>query len=241
MEWGELIAAGRIAIVRPTVRTASLHPMLRDLLARPGVVELCELRERIGLMAFHGGNLERGTDVVATEVARRTEASLYAVVQPPPLRIHLASTVFDPAHSRKLSRFLGHVHTAIAIHGYGHRPGIRHHLLVGGRNRGLARHIGRCLRAGLPDRYAVLDELERIPADLRGQHARNPVNRPRAHGVQIELPPSIRWNRSENGWSDHQGVSRAPDIDRLIDALARAVLTWRAPPPRAPAGPSVTR
>ena len=121
------------------------------------------------------------------------------MVQQPPLRIHLASTAFDPADSDKLSRFLGHVHTAIAIHGYGNRPGIRHHVLVGGRNRGLARHIGRHLREGLSERYPVLDDLERIPPDLRGQHQHNPVNRPRAGGVQIELPPAIRWNRNENG------------------------------------------
>jgi hypothetical protein len=53
------------------------------------------------------------------------------------------------------------------------------------------------------------------------------VNLPRQQGVQLELPPSIRWNRSENGWSDHQGVSRAPDVDRLIDALCAAVQGWQ--------------
>ena len=203
--------------------------MLRDFLARPGVTELCELREPIGLMAFHGGNLERATDVVAREVAQRSEASLYAVVQEPPLRIHLPSIHFDPRHSVKLSRFLGHVETAIALHGYGHREGIRHHVLVGGRNQKLARHIGSHLREGLPETFPVLDDPERIPKDLRGQHPDNPVNRPRAGGVQIELPPSLRWNREEDGWSDHQGVSRAPQIDRLIDVLTRAVQSWCNP------------
>ncbi len=200
--------------------------MFRELLARPEVRERCELRARFGLMAFHGGNLERVTDVVASEVARRTRASFYAVLQEPPLRIHVASTAFDPAHSDKLSRFLGHVDAVITIHGYGHRPGLRHHLLVGGRNRNLAQHVTAHLRDGIPDRYPVLDELARIPVDLRGQHARNPVNRPLFQGAQIELPPSIRWNRREKGWSDHQGVSRAPDVDRLIEALTRAVTTW---------------
>lgn len=206
--------------------------MLRELLARPEVEERCELRSRTGLMAFHGGNLERVTDVVAAEVARRTQTSFYAVLQRPPLRLHLASTRFDPGQSDRLARFLGHVETAIAIHGYGHRAGLRHHLLVGGRNRAFARHIAAHLRAGLPTRYPVLDDLARIPPDLRGQHERNPVNRPLRRGVQIELPPSIRWNRPENGWSDCGGVSRAPDVDRLIEALARAVAAWRPAPRR---------
>ncbi len=202
--------------------------MLRQFLARPDVEERCVLRGRLGMMAFHGGNLERATDVVASEVAERSAASLYAVLQTPPLRVHLPSTGFDPAESTRLARFLGHVDTAVAIHGYGHRPGLRHHLLVGGRNRPLARHLATHLRDGLPDRYPVLDDLERIPRDLRGQHRANPVNRPRAAGVQIELPPSIRWNRREDGWSDHGGVSRAADVDRLIEALCAGIASWAA-------------
>ena len=133
----------------------------------------------------------------------------------------------DPAHSPALSRFLGHVDTVIAVHGYG-RQELWHHLLVGGGNRVLARHVAYHLREGLPDPYRVVDELDDIPTGLRGQHVRNPVNRPQRRGVQLELPPSIRWNRRENGWSDHQGVSRAPDVERLIDALSAAVLGWSA-------------
>ncbi len=199
--------------------------MLRDFLARPGVTELCELEGRFGLMAFHGGNLERTTDTVALEVARRTGASAYAVLQEPPHRHHLASIAFDPAQSRALARFLDHVEVVIAVHGYG-RPHLRHCLLLGGANRALAGHLARHLRAGLPDRYRVLDDLDAIPEGLRGQHSRNPVNRPPSGGVQLELPPSIRWNAREQGWSDHQDVPRAPDVDRLIDALSRAVRSW---------------
>ena len=72
----------------------------------------------------------------------------------------------------------------------------------------------------------MLDDLEQMPRELRGQHRRNPVNLPPGHGAQLELPPSIRWNREENGWSDHQGVPRAPDVERLIDALCVAVREW---------------
>jgi phage replication-related protein YjqB (UPF0714/DUF867 family) len=199
--------------------------MFRELLDHPDVTELCELRGRFGVMAYHGGNLERTTDAVAREVAERMGCSLYAVLQEPPHRVHVKSTAFDPAHSEHLAAFLEHVDVVIAIHGYG-RESLWHHLLLGGRNRGLAEHLGRHLRARLPEPYRVLDDLDAIPPELRGQHPRNPVNLPRERGVQIELPPSIRWNRRENGWSDHQGVSRAPDVDYLIEALCRAVGSW---------------
>lgn len=199
--------------------------MLREFLARPEVTELCELNGRFGVMAYHGGNLERTTDAVAREVASRTGSSFYGVVQAPPHRHHIASTHFDPQHSSALAGFLEHVDVVITIHGYGRRR-LWRHLLLGGGNRELALHLAGHLRGGLPRRYKVLDDLEAIPKELRGQHPRNPVNRPPSRGVQIELPPTIRWNYTEWGWSDHEGVSRTGDIERLIDALSAAVSSW---------------
>jgi hypothetical protein len=86
--------------------------------------------------------------------------------------------------------------------------------------------IAKTGRAGLPEPYEVVDDLSAIPKELRGKHARNPVNLPRGQGVQLELPPTIRWNHREKGWSDHQGVSRAPHVERLIDALSAGVAAW---------------
>ncbi|MDG2051576.1 MAG: poly-gamma-glutamate hydrolase family protein [Myxococcota bacterium] len=193
----------------------------------PGVEEICELRGTIGLMAFHGGNLERTTDAVARSVAERTDASFYAVLQAAPLRKHLPSTAFRPEESSALSSFVSHVREVIAIHGYG-RETSWWHLLLGGRNRQLAHHLTGFLRKGLPEPYQVVDDLEAIPRELRGQHKENPVNLPINAGVQIELPPTIRWNRLHGNWSDHQGTPRAPQVEQLIDALVAAVQAWKA-------------
>ena len=73
-----------------------------DLLATPGVEEIVELRGPFGFMAYHGGALEAMTDVIAAEAARRSNASLYAVVQPEGMREHLASTLVRPAESARL-------------------------------------------------------------------------------------------------------------------------------------------
>ena len=205
--------------------------MLRDLLARPEVTEICELRGSFGIMAFHGGNLERCTDVIATEVAERTDASLYAVVQAPPLRQHIPSTSFDPTHSAALARFVDHVDVVIAIHGYGRQDRFWD-LLLGGRNRALASHVGTHLRGGIDERFGIIDELDDIPKGLRGQHPANPVNLPAGAGVQIELPPTTRWNREEAEWSDWQGTGRAPQVDQLIDVLCDAVESWTTAPAR---------
>lgn len=165
--------------------------MLAELLAHPGVEEVCELRSRIGLMALHGGSLEAGTDVVAAAAAARAGASLYAVCQPPDLNWHVPSTRFDPAASPALARFIGHVDAVVAVHGFG-RVGMWTTVLVGGGNRILAGRVGGALRSALGDGFTVVDDVDAIPRRLRGLHPRNPVNLPRLGGAQVELPPRVR-------------------------------------------------
>src|ERR1700759_1084792 len=89
------------------------------LLECPGVVEHCELRSpRVGFLSLHGG-LEATTFEIATEAARRSGASLYAVVHPDGLKGHLPSQRFDLAESPRLEAFCAHVSTAISLHGFG--------------------------------------------------------------------------------------------------------------------------
>jgi phage replication-related protein YjqB (UPF0714/DUF867 family) len=180
-----------------------------DLLASPGVEELVEVRSRFGFLAFHGGSLEEGTDRVAADAAGRAGASLYAVIQPPDLRWHVPSAVVGADASPGLRRFLAHVEVAVALHGYGRRD-LRACLLLGGRHRALAAHLAAHLRAALPG-YGVVDDLDAIPAELRGQHPDNPVNLARGGGVQVELPLRAR---------------RGTDADALAGALAAAARSW---------------
>ena len=88
-----------------------------ELLAHPGVEEVCVLRSTFGLMAFHGGNLEVGTDLIAEQVAEQSGASLYAVRQPSDLRWHIPSTAVQPSESPALARFFDHVDVVVAVHG----------------------------------------------------------------------------------------------------------------------------
>src|SRR5688572_7938881 len=108
-----------------------------ELLAHDGVEEELVLRGSFGFMAFHGGNLEEGTDGIASAAAEASDASLYAVRQPVDLRWHIPSVEVVPADSPALARFLDHVDVAVAVHGYG-REGMWTTLLLGGGNRALA-------------------------------------------------------------------------------------------------------
>lgn len=200
-----------------------------ELLRRETVIERVELRsERLGFMAFHGGLLEKVTDVVAAEAAARSHASYYGLIQTAdPLR-HVSSKFVDPVHSEALATFLGHVDAVVTIHGYGRRT-MRWSLLLGGQNRTLAAHLAGFLRTGLPD-FDIVDDLATIPVELAGQHPDNPVNRPRNQGVQIELPPLARWNVEGWQWSDVAGAPRAPQTEALIAHLAEAAAAWIAVP-----------
>ena len=194
-----------------------------ELLAHEGFEEDLELRSTFGFMAFHGGNLEEGTDLVAAGAAEAAGASLYAVRQPPSLRWHVPSIEVGPDESPTLAAFLAHVDVAVAVHGFG-REGMWTSLLLGGRHRSLASHLATHLRDAMPG-YEVVDELDVIPVDLRGVHRRNPVNLPRHGGVQVELPPRTR-SRTVPMWADLPATEPIPHQLVLIAALARAARTW---------------
>lgn len=196
-----------------------------ELLASPEVEETCVLRSpRLGFMAYHGGELEKVTDIVASNAAERSGASYYGVTQQVDPLHHIASTRVDPEASPKLTSILEHVDAVITVHGYGRRT-MKKSVLLGGRNRELAHHLASHLRPTL-DGYEIIDELDKIPEQLRGQHLQNPVNLARKQGVQVELPPTIRWNYADTDWSDFGKAGRATDTETLIQALADAAVAW---------------
>ncbi len=177
-------------------------------------------------MAYHGGSLEALTDVVASRAAERSGASYYGVLQPPDLNWHIPSRLIGPAESEVLAGFLEHVDIVITIHGFG-RHGYWTTLLLGGQNRVLADHVATHLRPQLPD-YRIETDVDSMPIELRGMHARNPVNLPRQQGVQIELPPRVRGVSPV--WKDWVGPGLVPHSDALIDGLASAATAWTTAP-----------
>ena len=204
----------------------SPKPAFGELLARSNVTEVCELRSpRLGFMAYHGGQLEKVTDVIASAAAEASGSSYYAVLQDDEDSVvHLPSKTVAPAESPMLAEFMGHVDAVVTVHGYG-RKRLWHALLLGGRNRELAGHVARHLRRRLPD-YDVIDNPADLPPALAGMHPANPVNLPPSCGVQIELPATVRWNRKGRHWSDLGSHGRAPQVQALIDALAQAATDW---------------
>jgi phage replication-related protein YjqB (UPF0714/DUF867 family) len=198
-----------------------------ELLAMPGVQEICVLRDsRIGFMAYHGGSLEERTDLIAGQAAERSRASYYAVLQPEDVQWHIPSHTVGRNPSERLKAFIDHVDIVMTIHGFGRRDHFTS-LLLGGQNRELADHVAAHLRPRLPD-YEIVTDLDRIPQDLRGLHDDNPVNMPAHQGVQIELPPRIRG--SSPIWADWDHNVMIPPMAALIDGLVDAAEMWATEP-----------
>ena len=193
-----------------------------ELLGRPGVSEVLQLRSKFGFMAFHGGWLEEITDDIAITAAERSGASVYACLQGPDDQWHLPSHHFDPADSAVLAAFLDHVDVVVAVHGFG-SPRLLRAVLLGGRNRTLAAHVAVHLIGRLPH-YEILHRLDDIPRTLSGQHPRNPCNLASEGGVQIELPPRIRGKSPM--WTGFGGPGRVPHHEALIEGLAAAARSW---------------
>ncbi|MDH4116556.1 MAG: poly-gamma-glutamate hydrolase family protein [Acidimicrobiia bacterium] len=164
--------------------------MLDQLLAHPLVSEEMRLGGPVGVMAIHGG-IEAETAEMAREVADATGASIYVVEQPEELSWHLPSIRYDPSHSKRLAAFLGHVRTVVSLHGFG-RAHLPRTVLVGGGNDHFRSGMARSLREHTDLR--VVDDLDRIPRQLRGRHPANPVNLAPESGVQLEMSASARWD-----------------------------------------------
>ncbi|HEY6471709.1 MAG TPA: poly-gamma-glutamate hydrolase family protein [Acidimicrobiales bacterium] len=209
---------------------------LAELLALPGVEEICVLRSTVGFLALHGGSQDRGTHEIASQAAEQSGASYYAIVQPPDLRVHLTSRRHDPAQSTNFSAFLDHVGIAISVHGFGrdsltltvdlardvfiepYGPARRGRqtaplqgIILGGLNPALLDAARTVLSDRFPG-FRVGGEQIRL-----GFHPENPVNLPVAHGVQIELPPVLR------GIGEF-GESLTPSRDGVVPQVIAALV-----------------
>ncbi|HTY30956.1 poly-gamma-glutamate hydrolase family protein [Mycobacterium sp.] len=203
-------------IAAKTPAPQSFYALLRE----PGVIEESRLRSRFGFLAIHGGGLEEMTDVIAERAAEAAGASVYLLRHPDRYPHHLPSALYDPDESPRLAEFLDHVDVAVSLHGYG-RIGRGTQLLAGGRNRALAGHVARHVRlAG----YQVVTDIGEIPPELRGLHPRNPVNRVRGGGTQLELSARVRGLSPRSPLPGDDGLS--PVTTALVRGLAAAARSW---------------
>jgi phage replication-related protein YjqB (UPF0714/DUF867 family) len=163
---------------------------LADLIAHPDVIEYTTLKGPVGIIAIHGGNIERGTEQIAAYTAIHSNASLYAIsprTKKRDWKFHISSNKINPDESEKLTQFLDHITTAISIHGHVIKRNV---ICVGGLNHGLRRKIVHTLR----EDFDIVDAVEEkgVCRNLSAQNPKNVVNLAKEKGVQIEIPLLMR-------------------------------------------------
>jgi phage replication-related protein YjqB (UPF0714/DUF867 family) len=187
----------------------------------------------VGVLALHAG-IERGTGEIAHGIADCLNVSTLIFWQEShDFRLHVPAPLYDPAVCGELGDFLIRSHMVISLHGHA-RPSLSRAILVGGRNRSLARNAAADIRRGL-DGVEVIGSLRRIPRGLRGLNAANPVNRTAGGGVQLELPAVAR------GVVPRGGEEAAVDAasaglhvrQRVVEGLHRFVRRATSPDPAA--------
>jgi phage replication-related protein YjqB (UPF0714/DUF867 family) len=213
-----VVIAASVAEDPPGPAVAS--PVMFDRLLRcHDVDEHVALRSPVGFLALHGG-LEGGTESIARHAAVASGASAYVVTQPRTLGWHLSSHRIDPSRVPRLAAFLDHVEVVVSVHGY-FRPEIPDTVFVGGGHRELARDLAGRLRAVIPE-MPVVDTVPAIPRAMRGVDPRNPVNRTRGGGVQLELPHRARTGAPSTGGAPSVAARVTGVLVDLAHELGRA-------------------
>ena len=163
---------------------------LAELIAHTDVIEYSILQGRVGMMAIHGGNIERGTEQIAHYTAKHSDSSLYVIsprTQKRDWKFHISSNKINPKESENLSQFLEHISTAISIHGHVIKKSV---ICVGGLNDSLRRKVV----DSLGEDFDVVDAVEDagICRNLSARNPKNVVNYAKEKGVQIEIPLTFR-------------------------------------------------
>lgn len=190
---------------------------LAELISHPDVIEYTILQGRIGVMAIHGGNIERGTEQIANYIAKYSNSSLYVIsprTRKRDWKFHISSNKINPKESEKLTQFLGHVVTALSIHGHVIKRNV---ICVGGLNHFLRRKVVESLQ----EDFDVVDALEGggICRNLSARNSKNVVNLAKEKGVQMEIPLIMRKAFEHKPYEEMPSEETALLTERLIEVL----------------------
>ncbi len=193
---------------------------LAELVAHEDVREYMMLQGRVGIIAIHGGNIERGTEQIAAYIAKHSNSSLYVIsprTEKRDWKFHISSNKINPRESEKLFQFLNHVSAAISIHGHVIKRNV---ICVGGLNDYLRRKIVESLR----EDFDVVDAVEGggICKNLSAVNPRNVVNLTKEKGVQIEVPLTLRKVFEHRPYDEMPTEETELLAERLIQVIKEA-------------------
>ncbi len=190
---------------------------LAELISHKDVIEYVILQGKVGVMAIHGGNIERGTEQIAHYIAVHSKSSLYAIsprTKKRDWKFHISSNKINPKESENLSRFLEHVSAAISIHGHVIKKNV---ICVGGLNDSLRKKVVQSLE----EDFNVVDAVEGggICRNLSARNPKNVVNFTKEKGVQIEIPLILRKVFEHRPYEEMPSEETKILTERLIQVI----------------------
>lgn len=154
-------------------------------------IEVKDTESKILVMAFHGGSIEPGTSELGSAIAEGTfdfytfkalKAGKLDEPSQTSSTLHLTSTRFDEPQLLKMTAVSDF---CIGLHGF---KGKEADFCVGGANAEQRKVLVQKLSKAFPEFKAC----ELCCDPLNGVSAKNPINRCRHQGVQIEMSPKVR-------------------------------------------------
>ncbi|MBU7011902.1 MAG: poly-gamma-glutamate hydrolase family protein [Theionarchaea archaeon] len=190
---------------------------LAELISHRDILEYIVLQGPVGVMAIHGGNIERGTEQMAHYVATHSNSSLYVIsprTKKRDWKFHISSNKINPEESEKLTQFLNHVSTAISIHGHVIKKNV---VCIGGLNTVLRKRIVETLQ----EDFEVVDAVEEkgICRNLSAQNPKNIVNLAKEKGVQVEIPLLMRKVFDHRPYDEMPSEETKLFTERLIKTI----------------------
>lgn len=155
-------------------------------------VDLKNNNSNILVMAFHGGFTESGTTELGRAITKDNRIDFYAfnALKPGNMHrpsftsstLHITSTRFDDP---RLIEMLPEKDFCVALHGFG---GQEADFCIGGGNKEERVHLVNLLNS----RFKDLKSCDLCCPPFNGTSPKNPINRCKEKGVQVEMSPKVR-------------------------------------------------
>jgi phage replication-related protein YjqB (UPF0714/DUF867 family) len=143
-------------------------------------IQLQERRSPLTILAIHGGEIDKGTELLAAQLAGK-QFNLYIFEGNRP-QLHLTSTHFDEPRALSLAKRSRY---CLSIHGL--RESQKEALCLGGGNPWLKEQLMKALKKSAFS-FDILDDCPGV----NGNHPLNIVNRCQEKGVQLEFTRPLR-------------------------------------------------
>jgi len=204
----------------------SITKTLANILLSHYIKEYVRIKDKIAVLALHGGFIERGTEQITRYIEKNSNASIYIISGRAKRqnfkKFHVTSSDINIDESTKLKTIVSSCDSCITIHGHD-KTEFPNTIFLAGPDKNLLKLLAFSLKNKLPACYKVEVETENIPEDINCSNKNNIVYKFKKGGVQIELPQSLRTTRNNNLTNHYSSSALFGDSLVVAQAIVRVI------------------